>query len=117
MYFEFTGKGLDVTSAMKEYAIKKISHLEKYASIPEDSEVRVVAKVYNTSQKVEISVPTKTKTIRAENSDSDFYIAVNNAVKKLEDQCRRIKTQNSFHPVREEYTVEEDFDEEFEEDD
>ena len=113
MHFEFTGKGISVTPAMKEHAIKKISHLQKYASIPEDSEVRVVAKVYNTSQKVEISVPTKTKTIRAEDSDSDFYIAVNNAIKKLEDQCRRIKTQNSFHAVRQEpEEIKEDFEEE-----
>jgi putative sigma-54 modulation protein len=110
MYFEFTGKGVNVTPAMKEHAIKKISHLQKYASIPDDSEVRVVAKVYNTSQKVEISVPTKTKTIRAEDSDSDFYIAVNNAVKKLEDQCRRIKTRNSLHGVRHEPDIEVDFD-------
>lgn len=114
MQFEFTGKGVSVTPAMKEHAIKKISHLQKYASIPEDSEVRVVAKVYNTSQKVEISVPTKTRTIRAEDSDSDFYIAVDKTVKKLEDQCRRIKTQNSFHAIREKEPeeIEEDFEEE-----
>ena len=93
MRFEFTGKGVQITPAMKEYAEKKITHLEKYIDIPDDAEVRVVAKVYQTLQKAEIRIPVKGAYLNAEAEHSDFYAAINLAVKKLEDQCRRAKTK------------------------
>ena len=74
MRFEIVGKNVTVTQAMREQIEKKLSSLEKYLLIDPDTMVRVVARVYPNSQKVEITVPT---------------------IDKLEDQIRRQKTRLS----------------------
>lgn len=95
MRFEIVGKNISVTPAMKEQIEKKLSSLEKYLLIDSDTIVRVVARVYPTSQKVEITIPTKVGILRTEVVEKDFYAAVDLAIDKLEDQIRRQKTRLS----------------------
>ena len=64
MRFEIVGKNVTVTQAMREQIEKKLSSLEKYLLIDPDTMVRVVARVYPNSQKVEITVPTKVGILR-----------------------------------------------------
>ena len=95
MRFEIVGKNIEVTEAMKEKIEKKLTSLEKYVLIDPDTTVRVVAKVYPNSQKVEVTVPSKIGLLRAEVEEEDFYAAVDLAIDKLEDQIRRQKTRLS----------------------
>ncbi|NLH63011.1 MAG: ribosome-associated translation inhibitor RaiA [Erysipelotrichaceae bacterium] len=95
MRFEIVGKNVSVTPAMKEKIEKKLSGLQKYLLIDEDTIVRVVARVYPNSQKVEVTIPTKVGLLRTEVEDNDFYAAVDLAIDKLEDQLRRQKTRLS----------------------
>ena len=95
MRFEIVGKNVTVTQAMREQIEKKLSSLEKYLLIDPDTMVRVVARVYPNSQKVEITVPTKVGILRTEVVNDDFYSAVDLAIDKLEDQIRRQKTRLS----------------------
>ena len=95
MRFEIVGKNVSVTPAMREQIEKKLSSLEKYLLIDDNTIVRVVARVYPNSQKVEVTVPTKIGNLRAEVYNDDFYAAVDLAIDKLEDQIRRQKTRLS----------------------
>ncbi len=95
MRFEIVGKNVSVTPAMREQIEKKLSSLEKYLLIDDNTIVRVVARVYPNSQKVEVTVPTKIGNLRAEVENDDFYAAVDLAIDKLEDQIRRQKTRLS----------------------
>lgn len=96
MKFTIQGKNIDVTEAMKEQISKKLSVLDKYLLIDEDTTARVVARVYKKgakAQKVEITIPTKVGILRTEVVHDDFYAAVDYAIDKLEDQLRRQKTR------------------------
>lgn len=95
MRFEIVGKNVTVTPAMREKIEKKLSNLNKYLIIDDDTVVRVVARVYPNSQKVEITIPTKVGLLRTEVVNDDFYAAVDLAIDKLEDQIRRQKTRLS----------------------
>lgn len=95
MRFEIVGKNVTVTPAMREQIEKKLSSLSKYLLIDPDTVVRVVARVYPNSQKVEVTIPTKVGILRAEVVNDDFYAAVDLAIDKLEDQIRRQKTRLS----------------------
>lgn len=95
MRFEIVGKNVTVTQAMKEKIETKLSSLSKYLIIDEDTIVRVVARVYPNSQKVEVTIPSKIGILRTEVVNDDFYAAVDLAIDKLEDQIRRQKTRLS----------------------
>lgn len=93
MIIEIVGKNVTVTPAMKSWVERKLSALDKYFQISEDTRVRVLARTYSNSQKVEVTIWGKFGTLRAEEVADDFYAAVDVVVDKLEDQIRRQKTK------------------------
>jgi putative sigma-54 modulation protein len=95
MRFEFIGKNISVTDTMKEKIEKKLSILDKYLLIEEDTLARVVVRVYPDAQKLEVTIPTKVGLLRSEVQENDLYTALDQAVDKLEDQLRRQKTRLS----------------------
>lgn len=95
MRFEIVGKNIEVTPAMREKIEKKLSRLEKYLVIDENTTARVVTRVYPNSQKIEVTIPTKAGLLRTEVVNDDLYAAIDIAVDKLEDQIRRQKTRLS----------------------
>ena len=93
MIIDIVGKNISVTPAMREWVEKKLSVLQKYFQVEESTKVRVVARTYPSSQKVEVTIWGKFGTLRAEETSEDFYAAVDLVVDKLEDQIRRQKTK------------------------
>ncbi len=93
MRFEIIGKNISITPAMKEKIETKLSGLEKYLQIDEDTLARVVARVYPNSQKIEVTIPIRAGILRTEVEHEDLYAAIDIAVDKLEDQVRRQKTR------------------------
>lgn len=87
------GDKIKVTDAMKDYIEEKIGKLNKY--IEDNCNVRatVVVKVKNHSQIVEVTIPLKSFILRSEESQDDFYAAVDKALDKLERQIRKNKTR------------------------
>lgn len=64
--YQIRGENIAVTDAIREYAERKISKLEKYFD-SQDATVHVNAKVYpNKKQKAEVTIPLKGVTLRAE---------------------------------------------------
>ena len=90
--FHIRGENIAITDAIHDYAETKLSKLEKYFS--EDVTVHVTAKVYpNKQAKAEVTIPSKTVTLRAEETSNDWYNSLNVVVDKLERQIRKHKTK------------------------
>ena len=95
MRFEIIGKNISVTDAMREAIEKKLHGLDKYLIIDENTIARVVVRVYPTTDKIEVTIPTKVGILRTEVEHDDLYAAIDLAVDKLEDEIRRQKTRLS----------------------
>ena len=95
MKLNIHGKNVTITEAMENRTTKKLSFLDKYFMIDEDTEANVSVKVNPTNLKVEVTIVTKIGLLRAEVVHEDYYAAVDLAIDKLEDQIRRQKTRLS----------------------
>lgn len=95
MKFNIHGKNVSITEGMRERIEEKLSFLEKYLMVDEDTVANVVVKVYPIYQKIEVTIPTKIGLLRAEAVHDDLYSAIDIAIDKLEDQIRRQKTRLS----------------------
>ena len=80
MRFEIVGKNIAVTPAMRTKIEEKLSALDKYLLIDENTIARVLARVYPNSQKVEVTIPSRVGILRAEVVNDDFYAAVDLAI-------------------------------------
>lgn len=93
MQVKIIGKNIEITEAMREAITAKVKKLEKYSIISDEDTCKVLIKTHKTSQKVEITIPTKFAILRAEVRDANAYPAVDKALDKLTDQIRRQKTK------------------------
>ncbi|WP_301107825.1 ribosome-associated translation inhibitor RaiA [Sporosarcina sp.] len=92
--FNIRGENVEVTPAIREYVEKKVEKLERYFSEEVNATANVNLKVYNDKQtKVEITIPMKNLTLRAEERHNDMYAAVDLIIDKLERQIRKYKTR------------------------
>ncbi len=95
MKYNIRGDKLTVTGAMKSYIEEKLSKMDKYFEEPGEITATVLVKVKGLEQTIEVTVPTKRFTIRAEESNEDFYAAVDLVINKLERQIRKNKDRLS----------------------
>ncbi|MCM3004555.1 ribosome hibernation-promoting factor, HPF/YfiA family [Priestia koreensis] len=93
MLYNIRGENIEVTPAIKDYVEKKISKLERYFNDTPKSEVYVNLKVYNNDQKIEVTIPMSDLVLRAEETNTDLYAAIDLVVDKLERQIRKHKTK------------------------
>ena len=93
MELRIHGKELKITPAMKDYVKEKVERILKYIDDKENVRVSVMASVKKFKQSVEITIPLKSFIIRAEETQEDFYAAVDKAVDKLQRQIRKQKTR------------------------
>lgn len=92
--FNIRGENIEVTPAIREYVESKVEKVERYFSEGVDAHANVNLKVYNDKQtKVEVTIPMKNVTLRAEERHDDMYAAVDLIVDKLERQIRKYKTK------------------------
>ena len=87
------GSKLEITDAMESYAKEKLSKLEKYLEQGIDAKATVVAKVHGHKHIVEVTIPLKKHILRREETQEDFYAAIDTVIDKLERQIRKNKTR------------------------
>lgn len=87
------GDKIKVTDAMKDYAIDKLSKLDKYLENSEKVRANVIVKVKGHEDTVEITIPLKSFILRSEETQEDFYAAIDKTIDKLERQVRKNKTK------------------------
>lgn len=101
------------TDSIKEYIESKLDKLDKYFS-SNDLTATVVTKKEGRTQKIEVTIPTNSFTLRNESVDEDLYAAIDNVIDKLERQIRKNKDkinkkQNKKVIEDFEYGLEEEF--------
>jgi putative sigma-54 modulation protein len=91
--YQFTGRNLEITEAMRSYAEDKLSKLERFFDHIIDAKVIMS---YNQNRnvdpaRVEVQVNVPNGVVRAEEAGQDTYAAVDKAVDKLERQLKKYK--------------------------
>ena len=90
MKIEVTGRqGFTPTKAIKDYAEKRLSKVLDFFGHDVIHEVRVVGKVYKQDHIIEVTIPAKGTTLRAEVKDPDMYVAIDKVTDKLVAQIRK----------------------------
>ena len=80
----------DNTASIKDYIESKLDKLSKYLDT-ESLRATIVTKKEGRNQKIEVTIPTDTFTLRNEAINEDLYAAIDNVVDKLERQIRKNK--------------------------
>lgn len=93
MKISIHGDHVKITEAIKEYIEEKLSKLDKYFDDASDIDVIVKVRLRGVLEIIEVTVPTKLFTIRAEEGNEDLYAAIDLVQKKLEGQIRKNKTK------------------------
>lgn len=91
MNIKFTGKGMDVTEALRDVTEKKIGRLDKY--FQKDIEGNVTFSSEKNRKIIEVTINLPGTIIRAEESSDDMYASIDKAVDVLERQMRKYKTR------------------------
>ncbi|TQR20265.1 ribosome hibernation-promoting factor, HPF/YfiA family [Psychrobacillus vulpis] len=92
--FNVRGENIEVTPAIRDHVEGKIEKVARYFNEEIQATANVNLKVYNDKQtKVEVTIPMKNLTLRAEERNADMYAAVDLIVNKLERQIRKYKTK------------------------
>ena len=95
MKIKVHGKDLTVSQDMVERSAYKLSFLDKYILIDDETTAQVIVKKHGNNIKLEVTVPTKVGYLRSEVIDKDIRNAIDDSIDKLEDQLRRQKTRLS----------------------
>lgn len=92
--FEIHGENLTITDAIRNYIEDKIGKLERYFNNVPDATAHVKVKTYtNSATKIEVTIPLKNVTLRAEERNDDLYAGIDLINNKLERQVRKYKTR------------------------
>ena len=94
LQFNIKGDNIEVTPAIRDHIERKVEKIERYFPEGTNANAMVNLKAINNSQsKVEITIPMKNLTLRAEERHDELYAAVDLIVSKLERQIRKYKTK------------------------
>ena len=88
--FNIRGENVEVTDAIRAYVEDKIGKLDKYFNDGHEVTAYVNLKVYSEKRaKVEVTLPAKNVTLRAEDTSQDMYSSIDFVEEKLERQIRK----------------------------
>ena len=94
MQLQVSGRNLDITEPIREYAERKLARIERH--LTEDTRVDLELAIernrsISANQYAELTVWTKGPVLRAHESANDMYAAIDLAVDKLDRQVRRYR--------------------------
>ena len=93
MNFSIHGDHVKITEAIREYVEEKLSKLGKYFDGSTELDVIVKIRIRDEEQIIEVTIPSKLFTIRAEERSKDLYAAIDLVQKKLESQIKKNKSK------------------------
>ena len=100
MLLKVRGEKIKITPAIDSYIKEKIGRLDKYFENPEEISASILVRVRGIDQIVEVTIPIKNATLRAEERSKDLYAAIDLVTDKLERQIRKSKTKNKKQKVK-----------------
>jgi putative sigma-54 modulation protein len=93
MEYIIHGDKVVITEGIKKHIIDKLQKLNKYFEDPQKIVVHILIKVKNHEQTIEVTIPIKKNTLRAEETHSDLYAAIDLVINKLEVQIKKNKSK------------------------
>ena len=115
MKYNIRGDKIVITKAINDYIISKLDRLNKYLKDTTNITARVIVKITNHEQKIEVTIPLKDITLRAEERNDNLYSAIDLVVDKLERQISknktRLMTRYAKEPIINDSLIEENGDE------
>ncbi len=93
MILNIRGEKIKITDAIESAIKEKLKKLDPYFESPNEITAYVKICINGLSQTIEVTIPTKRFTLRAEETHEDLYAAINTNVDKLERQIRKNKTR------------------------
>lgn len=90
-----SGRHVLVTDSMKDYAIEKISKLEKLS--PRLIDVNVTMDIQKTEHRVDMVMRFNNEVFKSHSASSDMYASIDKAVEKLHTQILRFKSRIQDH--------------------
>lgn len=90
-----TGRHVQITDAMKQYAIDKISRIERFSSRIID--VAVTMDIQKLDHRVDIVVHVEHTTLTSHAATTDMYVSVDQAVDKIEAQLCKYRERVKDH--------------------
>lgn len=91
MKIKIVGKNVEVTKAMEEKIIEKLTKLEKYDYLKPETVCNVLIRTVKDDQIIEVTIHVGNKTIRAEKRSSSLYTAIDLVESTLTRQIRKEK--------------------------
>jgi putative sigma-54 modulation protein len=111
MKYIISGRNIVITDGLKDAVIEKIGKLERYFT--EDTEAQITLSVEKDRQKIEVTIPVKGSTIRAEQTSTDMYVSIDLVEETIERQLKKYKTKITEKSKTAGFTesyIDEDFD-------
>lgn len=91
MKYIMTGRNVEVTPAIREYAEKRLSRVEKFFN--DDTEANVTFGVQKKRHIMGVTIYFEGNTYRAEATNDDLYMSIDKSIDLLEGQIRKNKTR------------------------
>jgi putative sigma-54 modulation protein len=91
MQIEVTGQQMDVTDALKQYTIEKLSKLESHFKI---SSIHVVLKIEKLDQIAEATISGPKELINASSKEENMYTAIDTLTNRLKVQLVKHKEKS-----------------------
>ena len=105
--YSIRGENIEVTEALRDYVESKLSKVEKYFHEDQELHARVNLKVYREkTAKVEVTIPTGSVTLRAEDVSQDMYGSIDLVVDKKVPTGEMLSTEFNKEEVEEAPAVE-----------
>lgn len=95
---QVTGRNVMVTDAMKNYAIEKISKIDRFNCRITD--VSIVMDIQKMEHRVDIVVKVGQLVIKSSANSDDMYASIDKATDRLQSQLRRYKERISDHQLK-----------------
>lgn len=95
MNINITGHHVEVTPALREYAVSKLGRVIRH--FDHVTSVHVILSVEKLMQKAEVTLHVKGKDIFADATDNDLYAAIDLLTDKLDRQVLKYKSKHLDH--------------------
>ena len=91
MRFIYTEKKVEISEALREYAEKKLSKLDRY--FKHDAEARISFRIERGRHQIEVTVFHDGMVYRAAENTNDMYASIDSAATYIERQIHKYKTK------------------------
>jgi putative sigma-54 modulation protein len=95
---QITGRHVEITDSMKDYAMDKISKIERFMNRIID--INIIMDIQKLEHRVEIILKAGNTKITSRASSTDMYVSIDQAVDKLETQILRYKSRLQDHHAK-----------------